>query len=618
MTVFALLVGIDEYRAVPGLRGCVNDVEAVAAHLNATVEHVSALVLTNGRATRAAIVAAIREHLGRAGRHDTALFWFSGHGSDADAPDWVGGLEPARRVQTLVCADSRAGGVPDLWDKELAVLLDEVAARGPHVTVVLDSCHSDGASRGPRLPPTALTRAVGEAGARDPGSFLPGTIERAAAVPPMGWVELAACHSFETAREMLVDGRVRHGVFTWSLLRALRRLGAAASYAALLDAARTEVDRYSFQSPQARPRDSPRLDETFLGAGPARRDGDGIRMRYTGEGWTIDAGAVHGVPPGDGARVGVHGEAAGREAEIIAVRPEQSLVEPVSPWWPDRDEQFRVVLTSVPLPPATVALTVADPGLRDTLSTAIAASPLLRPMPADGTGVPGLWVTAAHGRLEIADQHGDLLEERELRGRYAVTEAVVCLEHIARWRRTWELTNETSRLRAPVGIEIVDAGTGLALAPDDRGEYVARYRPGGHLWEPPRVRMRLRNHSGLALWCVLLDLTARFQVHSDLFPGDFLAPGATADCLDGRVISASLPPGSRIEPGASTRDRLKLVVAEQQFSARPFHQPRLGRRPGAERGFPGSAPHRDLTDADLPTGYDWTTGEAVFRTEVPL
>ena len=58
-------------------------------------------------------------------------------------------LEPTGANQTLVCADSRRAGVPDLADKELSVLLDDVAARGPHVLVVLDCCHSGGGTRDP-------------------------------------------------------------------------------------------------------------------------------------------------------------------------------------------------------------------------------------------------------------------------------------------------------------------------------------------------------------------------------------------------------------------------------------------------------------------------------------
>jgi hypothetical protein len=49
--------------------------------------------------------------------------------------------------QTLVCSDSRVDGVTDLTDKELSALISRVAARGAHVTVVLDCCHSGGGTR---------------------------------------------------------------------------------------------------------------------------------------------------------------------------------------------------------------------------------------------------------------------------------------------------------------------------------------------------------------------------------------------------------------------------------------------------------------------------------------
>src|SRR5690242_17675993 len=180
--LYALLVGIDTYAApdVHALGGCVNDVEDALALLHrrtAADTRLCALVLRDRAATRAAVVDGLRTHLGRAGRDDTALFWFSGHGSQAPVPGWAWFEEPTGMLQTLVCADSRVDGVPDLWDKELSVLLDAVARTAGHVAVVLDSCHSEGATRGAR------GRSVPPAAGRDRTSLLPGTANRTAPAP---------------------------------------------------------------------------------------------------------------------------------------------------------------------------------------------------------------------------------------------------------------------------------------------------------------------------------------------------------------------------------------------------------------------------------------------------
>ena len=131
-------------------------------------------MLRNHDATRNALIGAIRSHLGRAVAGDVALFWFSGHGGQEPVPQHYWQTEPSGYLQTLVCCDSRLAGpdgrrVPDLLDKELDLLLDEVAARGPHVAVVLDSCHAEGATRDPDV----SVRGIGPAPDRLPmTSFL--------------------------------------------------------------------------------------------------------------------------------------------------------------------------------------------------------------------------------------------------------------------------------------------------------------------------------------------------------------------------------------------------------------------------------------------------------------
>jgi uncharacterized caspase-like protein len=130
--IFALLVGVDRYLATSPLEGCRNDVRAVADFLRVRArgaEKPDIRVLENEQATRAAVTAGLTEHLGQAGPGDTALFWFSGHGSRAKVPDELWHLEPTGTMQTLICHDSRHGDVADLWDKELSLLLGEISGR---------------------------------------------------------------------------------------------------------------------------------------------------------------------------------------------------------------------------------------------------------------------------------------------------------------------------------------------------------------------------------------------------------------------------------------------------------------------------------------------------------
>ncbi|GAB2604658.1 hypothetical protein Aab01nite_78380 [Paractinoplanes abujensis] len=593
--LYALLVGIDRYAAVPGLTGCVRDVTDAREHLEATLTpgtRFVPLTLLDGQATRAAVVDAVTTHLGQAGPDDVALFWFAGHGSDRPAPGWTRRWEPTGRIQTLVCADSRTGAVGDLWDKELSLLLDDVSDRAGHVTVVLDSCHSDGATRElTAREPAVRTRSVPPGEAPDLDYLRPRLEARSGADHPAEHIVLAACRSFEAAEERTLE-RERRGVFTWSLLRAMTRLGPGATYNDLLAATRSEVEMHSCrQTPQARPRTSPLLNQQFLGGAVTPPDRD-IRMRHGRTGWVIDAGAVHGLPAGAGLRVGVRGGRPGEQAEVVEVRTADSRVAPLG-GWADPGRLYPMVVTSVPAPRTTVA--VDDEKLRAALARSLDVR-------VAGTGVPDLRAWYEDGELTVVDQHG----ERLLRQRYLADEAAAAVEHIARWLQVWQRRNPASALGSPVRVEVLGAD-GTLLQPDSAGEYVLRYRGA----DPPELHLRLRNHSDRTLFCALLDLTPRFKVDPALFPGDYVAGGGVGDCLHGRRIKAFLPPAVPVVPGAVVRDRLKLFVAEGQFGVEPFLMPALAETSGP-RGV-----YRDLGDAARPTGHDWTTAEVVVRIEVP-
>ena len=152
-TIYALLIAIDDYPSpIPKLRGCVNDIEAFASYLSERVAKdkgvaIKLKTLKNGEATRQAVVDAFSDHLGKAKKGDVALFYYSGHGSQEQAPEEFWKLEPDHLDETLVLFDSRSPGSWDLADKEIAKLIGDVAAKGPHVAVILDCCHSGSGTR---------------------------------------------------------------------------------------------------------------------------------------------------------------------------------------------------------------------------------------------------------------------------------------------------------------------------------------------------------------------------------------------------------------------------------------------------------------------------------------
>jgi hypothetical protein len=148
--LYALLVGIDDYPAgVPKLAGCVNDAGRYRDYLKDRFapEALALEMLTNAQATREAMIGVFRSHLAKAGPDDVVLFQYSGHGAQStSAPEFLE-FQPDGKDAGLVGFDSRLPGKFDLADKELAVLIAEVAANNPHIAVIFDCCHSGSGTR---------------------------------------------------------------------------------------------------------------------------------------------------------------------------------------------------------------------------------------------------------------------------------------------------------------------------------------------------------------------------------------------------------------------------------------------------------------------------------------
>ena len=259
MTTYALLVGIDAYLPpLTPLYGCRNDIAALETYLRARAAGTLELqTLLDADATRDTVVAGFRDHLGRAGPGDVALFAYCGHGSEEPAPAAIADLEPSGRIQTILLHDCgrRIGGKlrRALADKELSLLIAGVAAKSAHVVTILDCCHAGGGTRDPFARPRAwLPRpedatdadrdvVVALAAAREPSEFLPGALEQWSAPRP-AHVALAACRSDETAKEQRV-GDVNRGAFSVALLNALGVLGMRTTYRSLLATVRARVER---------------------------------------------------------------------------------------------------------------------------------------------------------------------------------------------------------------------------------------------------------------------------------------------------------------------------------------------------------------------------------------
>jgi hypothetical protein len=140
----ALLIGINRYRAVPELQGSVNDVETMREILTTRYgfERRYVTLLTDEAATRRGILEALEKLVQDSGPQDTVYVHYSGHGSQVEDSS---GTHENRVNQTIVPQDGRTSDVPDILSLELAVILARLRAQS--AAIVLDSCHSGGATR---------------------------------------------------------------------------------------------------------------------------------------------------------------------------------------------------------------------------------------------------------------------------------------------------------------------------------------------------------------------------------------------------------------------------------------------------------------------------------------
>lgn len=251
INVFGLLVGISDYPfPIQPLKACLNDVQLLTGLIHELFPNGNCVIetLLNEEAIRANIIGKFESHLGQAKEDDVAWFHFSGHGSRRPtANDFIeAGLSPEGLDETLICFDSRSPGGRDLADKEIAVLIERVAALGARVILTFDCCHSGGITRrwkgGKSIPFGDLARRqVQPSLVSTPiQDYLDGYYSRLAplSIPEAPHIVFSACQGLESAYE--TNG---NGVFTQQLVNAFDLLGPDPKINDLHDFVRSKVQQ---------------------------------------------------------------------------------------------------------------------------------------------------------------------------------------------------------------------------------------------------------------------------------------------------------------------------------------------------------------------------------------
>jgi hypothetical protein len=231
----ALLIGINDYEAVPSLQGSRNDVEAMQEILVSRwhFEPRNVTVLLDRAATRAGILAALEQLVRTAAPDDMVYVHYSGHGSQVEDEN---GDESDGLDETLVPQDGRTKGVPDITDDQLDRIFARIKSK--NVVVVLDSCHSGTATRALDIRSRSVPRDTRTELYRESGT------QTRAIVPTVSsrFVLMSAAASNEEALDGPVEGRY-HGFFTYALARSAATRSATASPRDLFAGVAGELNR---------------------------------------------------------------------------------------------------------------------------------------------------------------------------------------------------------------------------------------------------------------------------------------------------------------------------------------------------------------------------------------
>ena len=273
----ALLIGVNRYR-IPGadLRGCVNDVNNLSAVLVDFYGFRKAdiAVLTDEKATQAAMQKGIRALVSGGRKGDVLLLHYSGHG--ANVPDKNG--DEADQRDEILCPHDLDWKKP-LLDDWLRTTFDRLRA-GVSLTVIMDCCHS-GTNTRALAPPDAKRIArylpnpwdiMAEESGRKLRGRVSGSLRRSTAATrrrsdivtvDIPEVLVTGCRDTQTSADAFLGGTY-NGALTYALTRVLREAKGDIGYRDLHTRAIQWLKREDFdQVPQLEGRKD-NLDRRFL------------------------------------------------------------------------------------------------------------------------------------------------------------------------------------------------------------------------------------------------------------------------------------------------------------------------------------------------------------------
>jgi metacaspase-1 len=228
MKKHALLVGINDYKGVNDLQGCINDVTNVRSILKTFfgLENGDIRVLTDSRATKQNILTRLDKMVKTAVKGDYLIFHFSGHGSQIRDRE---GDELSDHMDELICPYDMNWDDGFITDDMFSEILKQLK-KGVSMEILLDSCHSGTGTRD--LKPAALPGQPSYRYLRPPVDIecryqgdeeilKPAKAFRTDKEITLNHILWAGCKDNQTSADALIDGQY-NGAFSYYFCKHVR------------------------------------------------------------------------------------------------------------------------------------------------------------------------------------------------------------------------------------------------------------------------------------------------------------------------------------------------------------------------------------------------------------
>jgi hypothetical protein len=569
----AFLVGINDYKAVTDLRGCVNDVERMRTVLVNRFGFADAdiVVLKDKDATREAILRTFRTHLiDQAAAGTIVVFHYSGHGSRMT--DQSGDEREDGWDETIVPHDSRQGGVVDITDDDLNVLMTDLVKKTTNVTAILDSCHSGSATRGGalarRIPDLVLPAAPAPAPGRATG-------EGASEMRPDGasYVLISGSAPQELSNEFFMGGKP-YGALSYYLTEALGAIDGESTYRELFEVSAPQVTAaFPTQHPQI---EGARSDTVLFGDRTVTSEAH-FRVSKPNNRLTVNGGAIHGL-----------GEKTLLDVYAANVRVFRSPNTPIAQIELTRVDDFtsEAKVLSGSEPPVGARAVVRSSGLPPSRLRVhycvLQPSPAGQPRRCTGTsaaldavrtaaGKTGLMdVVASESEAQMIVQEsggkihflfGDLAEASAPVAATDVDFATTASDKLAKWAK-WHAV-----------LALANPASTLSVSVETRHKGVTGPVPS--VTSGDDVDFRVKNTSTVAVYLTLLDVSTDGSIGVLVSPvgGAAHQPGATLDW----GIRFTVPPGR-----SSVTDTIKVLATTAPINTSVFEQAAIKGAPSTD------------------------------------